>query len=180
MRSAYIMMALAGALLAGDDPGGWSKAKWGMTDEEILKAFDGQAKRWENAAPGQRGGLAIYGLEIAGVKFDVSMGFDKEDKLLGVSFAPSDQMEESRKVLDGHASAQVLAMRAKATFQALENLLVEKYGRPWKSDEGTNSTEMQWTFPTTVITLSRDVVGSAELTLSWVHLIYRQRGANPL
>jgi hypothetical protein len=173
------MMTLAVALVAGDDPGGWSKAKWGMTGEEILKAFNGQVKRRENAEPGQRA-LVIYGLEIAGVKFDVSIGLDEEDKLLGVGFTPSDQNEESRKVLEGHASAQVLAMRAKATFQALENLLVEKYGRPWKSDEGTNSTEMQWTFPTTVITLSRRVVGSAELTLTWVHLIYKQRAANPL
>src|SRR5208337_1616445 len=110
MRSAYIVMALGGALMAGDDPGGWSKARWGMTDAAVIKAFDGKAKRVEKEDKNHLGQLAIDGLEIAGVKFDVSMEFGKDNKLATVTFFPSDQSAGISQVLDGHASDEVMAM----------------------------------------------------------------------
>ena len=167
MRSAHIMMALAVALVAGDDPGGWSKAKWGMTEEEVIKAFDGQVKRIEAAEPGQRPRVGIEALDVAGMKLTVSMGFGADGKLRAVLFEPVNLSDASNDM-----------------FQRLENLLVEKYGRPWKSSEGTStgSTEMQWSFATTVITLSRDWLGVAGVTprVMVVTLIYRQRVGNPL
>jgi hypothetical protein len=160
------MVALAVALMAGDDPGGWSKARWGMTEEEVVKAFDGQVKRID-VAGNPRGRLGIEALEVAGMKLTVSMGFGADGKLRTVLFEPVNLSDASNDM-----------------FQRLENLLVEKYGRPWKSSEGTStgSTEMQWTFATTVVTLSRDWLGVAGVTsrAMIVTLIYRARVGNPL
>ena len=64
------------------------------------------------------------------------------------------------------------------TFQSLENLLVQKYGRPWRSDE--DQTELQWSFPTTTIHLNRMKLPGSDMRL--INLIYRQRRpeTNPL
>ncbi len=39
------------------------------------------------------------------------------------------------------------------TFARIEDLLVQKYGRPWKSEVG-HITKFQWSFPTTTISLT--------------------------
>lgn len=163
MRILYIMMALAVASSAADDPGGWSKARWGMTDEEILKAFDGQVVRFAAVDPHQRARVGIEALDVAGIKVKVYMAPGSDEKLEHILFAPA------------------LADQTDDTFQAFENLLVQKYGKPWKSDDSSN-TELQWTFPTTVITLTRSelprLAGMPRTIL--VHLVYKKRVENPL
>jgi hypothetical protein len=161
MRTLYIVALAAVAAIAADDPGGWSKARWGMTDDEIVKAFDGQVTRFSAVDPYQHARVGIESLDIAGAKFKVYMSPGPDGKLDHVLFTPisaSDQTDQ--------------------TFQSVENLLVQKYGRPWKSDE--DQTELQWSFPTTTIHLSRMKFPGSDMRL--INLIYRQRRpeANPL
>jgi hypothetical protein len=175
-------MALAAVLVASDDPGGWSKAKWGMTEREILKAFDGQVKRFGKGEPRHRAGVGIDALEVAGVKFNVSMGFGTEDKLETVLFEPADQMMHSLAVELGRVPAQVLADETDDTVQRVKNLLIQKYGRPWEfADPVTGSSDLKWTFPTTEITLSRldsRIPGRARQVL--MSLTYSSRPSRPL
>lgn len=140
-----LMMPLL--LAAADDPGGWTRAKWGMNSGEILKLFQGDAA---GATPR----LTIPSYEVTGTKFRVLLIMDKDDRLDHVSMSPI-----------------AMADSTDALFQSVEELLVQKYGRPWKSDEA-GTTEFQWTFPTTVITLSRTksaIAGAALLSVSYKH-----------
>ncbi|HTX34337.1 MAG TPA: hypothetical protein VME43_04920 [Bryobacteraceae bacterium] len=133
IRRTYIMVALALACAAVEDPGGWTKAKWGMTDDQVLAAFPGQAARLD---PPELNGarVSIKSIELSGAEFRVY-------------FIPD---------AAGHLRAVILnaVKPTGALFQSLENLLVAKYGRPWKTDEAGDS-GVQWSFPTTVITLTR-------------------------
>jgi hypothetical protein len=157
------MMAVL-ACAATEDPGGWSKAKWGMTDDEIVKAFDGQVAPLSKVDRYQHARVGIESLEVAGVKFKVYMSPGSDNKLDHVLFSP---------VNPDDATDQ--------TFQSLENLLVQKYGRPWKTNENTATTELQWSFPTTVITLARSELNVPGIGRSvFVSLIYKKRSENPL
>jgi hypothetical protein len=60
-------------------------------------------------------------------------------------------------------------------FQELQNLLVEKYGRPWTSSEG-HQTEIQWSLKTTTITLSR--VKFPGISIQLLDLQYKKKSAN--
>jgi hypothetical protein len=134
-------------LFAAEDPGGWTKAKWGMTSAEIIKLFQGDAA-------GSTPRLTIPSYEVAGTKFRVLLIMDKDDRLDHVSLSPI-----------------AMADSTDALFQSVEELLVQRYGRPWKSDEA-GTTEFQWTFPTTVITLSRTksaIAGAALVSISYRH-----------
>src|SRR5947209_1370530 len=42
-----------------------------------------------------------------------------------------------------------------STYQTLEFLLVAKYGRPWRGTVRSGSSAVQWTFPATIIRLTR-------------------------
>jgi hypothetical protein len=64
-----------------------------------------------------------------------------------------------------------------AVFQTLENLLVEKYGHPWKSDEG-GVTKVQWSLPATTITLSKIKIAAFGPETWSVNLIYTRRMAS--
>jgi hypothetical protein len=160
-----MMAGLATLAVAADDPGGWSKAKWGMTDDEILKAFDGQVKRFDKVDAYQKARVGIESLEVAGVKFKVYMSPGPDDKLEHVLFTPI-----SRDDNDDH------------TFQALENLLVQKYGPPWRSDDDRSETELQWSFATTIISLTRRTLPHLPgmQVQYFVNLMYKRRPQNPL
>ncbi len=141
----YIM--IPAILAAADDPGGWTKAKWGMNSQEIIKLFQGEAA-------GETPRLTIPSYEVAGTKFRVLLIMDKADRLDHVSMSPI-----------------ALADSTDALFQSVEELLVQKYGRPWKSEEA-GTTDLQWTFPTTLITLSRTksaIAGAALISVSFKH-----------
>jgi len=151
----------AAALSAADDPGGWTAAKWGMTDAQILAALPGQAVRLDPPEKLNRSSVHIPELDVAGTKFHVYFTPDKDGLLSSVLFSPIGSPAQG---LD-------------AVFQELQNLLVDKYGRPWKTDEQGNS-EIQWSFPTTVITLSRIKVSG--FGTQFVHLQYKRKVAVPL
>lgn len=159
-----IALLIAATALAADDPGGWSKAKWGMTDDELVKAFDGQVVRFAKVDPFQHASVGIESIEVSGVQFKVYMApiDGKLDHILFASVNQTDNTEE--------------------TFQLLQNLLVQKYGRPWKSD-AAGSVELQWTFPTTVVQLSKIKLPSVsphDPPTFFVHILYKKRPPNPL
>ena len=133
-------------LFAAEDPGGWTKAKWGMSSSEIIKLF-------QPDATGVSPRITVPSYEIAGTKFRVLFILDKDDHLDHVSLSPIEMSDSTDQL-----------------FQSLEDLLVEKYGRPWRSEEA-GTTEYQWTFPTTLVTLSRtkSSLGPALLSISYKH-----------
>jgi hypothetical protein len=67
--------------------------------------------------------------------------------------------------------------RSEYTYQALQQLLVQKYGTPFESHAGS-TIESQWTLPTTVITLT--VLGSSRLPIHHLSLQYRRKVADRL
>ena len=119
---------MAGSGLAADDPGGWDKARWGMTEAQVLRAFGPEASRSD-------GRIMVKPFHLSGVPFQAFLTFGKAGILDGVLLAPVDHADESPPL-----------------FDSLAQLLVQKYGRPWTTRDGA-LTQIQWTLRTTVITL---------------------------
>ena len=151
-----IMMSLLTAV-AADDPGGWTAAKWGMTDDQLLAAFPGQAARLDPPDAGAH--VHIKPLQLSGADFHVLFQSDKDGRLTSVLLSPIGQPPQGYDLL----------------FQSLQNLLSEKYGRPWKSDSA-DKTEFQWSLKTTIISLSR--IQIAGLSPQIINLHYRQKPAD--
>jgi hypothetical protein len=157
-------MMAAGLAGAADDPLGWSKARWGDTDAELIEAFGGEVVRFAHPDPTIHARVGIESMELADTKFRVYMVLGTNDRLQQVLLLPS-------RLADG----------TDALFQSLEELLVQKYGQPWKTNEDT-ATNIQWTFKSTIITLSRiRIPGSPRLGirgLQFLHLEYKQNAGN--
>jgi hypothetical protein len=149
------------------DPGGWSKAKWGMNQSQILNVFP-EAKLYE--VPGVEPGskklvFGIKGFQIDRMKFEVRFYFDSDERLREVGLSP----EGGETRIPG---VTTLARTAK------DNLLIaltDKYGKPdAKAPERTGkyslAYEWEWLFPKTAITLRYVDFGEGEggiLTLGY-------------
>lgn len=169
-RAILIYTLLAGAVAGpvrlncstlADDPGGWSKAKWGMTEAQLADAFGPANIVREPLA----GGATAPGVdvEIDGRPFRAVFGL-KDGKLSGVSLSPRQDKD-----------------RTAFSFQSIVDLLVEKYGRPWKSETGQmlRTVEYQWTLPTTVISVSFTTAPGLSDT-AILNLHYARRHSDPL
>jgi hypothetical protein len=150
-----MMLAAVTVLSAADDPAGWSKARWGMTDAQLSDAFGADTTH-------SHGRIAIA-ITLAGIPCRAEMIPDQAGHLDAVLVEPvkSSDMTDS-------------------LYLNLQDLLVQKYGRPWKSGEESGVTKLQWTFPTTLITLDRAKFPSAEQRI--VALVYKRitPESNPL
>jgi hypothetical protein len=153
-------MGLAAALAAtaADDPCGWTTARWGMTADQILAAVPQSQRLDQPERNGAR--ITVPSLDLAGAKFHVW-------------FIPDDHELLRAVVLDSGVTPPGAGFDS--LFQDLENMLVEKYGRPWKSDEV--ATELQWSFQTTTLTLSRMKFHGQTLSVA-IH--YRRKDAAPI
>jgi hypothetical protein len=160
LRRLTLAAALLAVAAAAEDPGGWSKARWGNTDDEIIRAFDGDVIRFDHRDEANHARVGIESMELAGTKFRVYMVPGADDRLNSVLITPCQHDDATD-----------------AVFQTLGGLLVQKYGNPWKSDEG-NTTQLQWTFKTTIITLSR--IRIPEVKFQLVHLQYKRKDASEL
>lgn len=132
-----MIAAVALTCAAADDPGGWSKAKWGMTEPQLADAFGSAMVRLD--PPERISGRPIHlavDLDLAATPFRALLIPDADGHLSSVLLSP-----RSDKNRSGY------------TFAAVQQLLVQKYGRPWKS-EAKDTTSLQWSLPTTVITLT--------------------------
>jgi len=140
-RCIVMMAAISFSCAAADDPGGWTKARWGMTEPQLIEAFGPSIVRLD--PPEAVGGIPIHlavDIALVGSSFRALLAPDKDGHLYNVLISPRQSKD-----------------RNEVTFELLENLLVEKYGRPWKSEAG-HETNLQWSFATTVIRLAIDQV----------------------
>lgn len=153
-RYLYIVFAI-GALAAADDPGGWTRAKWGMTEDQVITAFGGEVTRFAKPDSANGARIGIERLDLSGTTFKVYMSMDAGGKLERVLLSPIDP----KAATDG-------------LFQSLQELLVEKYGRPWVTKEG-RITDVQWTVGSTVIQLTR--ADLALINMRIVSVQYRRR-----
>lgn len=131
------------------DIAGWSKARWGMTDDEILQAFPGEATRLEKTQQYGAGRVADVGIEdteIDTYHFTVDFLLDgNTHKLVEVLL----RLKEKNPGIAANA------------FDALEKALTEKYGKPAYRKErakpGLSGLETEnwasWHFPSTMIDL---------------------------
>ncbi len=128
------------------DLDGWRAAKWGMTEAEALAAFPGEAERL--AKPERLGeGTATVGIpayKIQSKEFAVVFGFDEKGGLHLVRITLTDNIAPG--VLHS------------GSFDLLETLLTEKYGKPTSSKDeqvtpSMSSRTRMWRLPRTVINL---------------------------
>ncbi len=135
----------------------WRTARWGMTKDEVLAAFPGEAQRLSKpadfgpATPGSTD-VAIPAYEADGMTFRVLFGF------------------ESSVLNRIHLSA---AKPGDATCSDLDKLLTEKHAAPGaRNDTGTSlrGEEIVWRRPDQTITLA--CAGVVSLGFRSVTLIY--------
>ena len=158
--SILAIVLLQSSAAASEDPGGWTKAKWGMTDAQIEAAFPGQVRHYEKPAAWDSGMYAdIY---IPHVK----VGSD--------SFEARFQMDGSTKKLVQVVLTKEGKDASFASLDAVEDMLATKYGPPsetHKSQTTVKGMEYDWTFPTTRIAASYTDLFVAKLLI----INYRQR-----
>ena len=157
LRLSIYMMLAAGCAMAADDPGGWTAARWGMTDAQILQAIP-EAPRLDPPEKVNHARVHIEAFDLAGAIFHVYFVPGKDGTLDSVLLSPQ-QPAEGFVYL----------------FQHLQELLVQKYGRPWTSKEGATS-ELQWSLKITTISLSLASIPAINLQI--LTLQYRKKSAD--
>jgi hypothetical protein len=135
---------------------GWNRARWGMTEDEVLAAFGGEARRlattedYDFTARGQRkyfSSIGIDTLQIGSVKCSVRFLFFVDTRTLAYVLIRS--------------KTTVNQLIAEGDFTRLEKMLTEKYGpRTYGSEDrrrdGLGSTidrQATWAMPKTKIEL---------------------------
>lgn len=132
-------------LAQSNDVEGWSKARWGMTEDDLLKAFEGQAIRLEQKNYNDSySTIEIRDIEIGSDHYQVRFLMDNNKKTLS-------------KVLITPLDTDLAA--AEIRFKGLEKLLIEKYGQPSFRDDKKE--------PDTRISGSLVHKGSVKLTTAW-------------
>lgn len=155
--AAVFVMAVVCSAQA-EDPHGWTKAKWGMTEAEIKAAFP-DAKI---VNPGARLSFLAYdGLQIGVIHYHVQFSFDK-DALIQVNLQPEGDRAVVSEVAQG----------------ALLTGLKDKYGAPQSHENPIASPagqehEWEWTFPESVIALT--FAEHHERQYNFTTLVYRKR-----
>ncbi|MDR3566322.1 MAG: hypothetical protein P4N59_33475 [Negativicutes bacterium] len=162
-KGILVSLLVVAAAIAADDPGGWTKAKWGMTEAQLAEAFGPDIVRLDPPDSIAGGKIKIFqavDVQIGGTPFRAKLVPDKDGKLDSVLFSARDKKDVNQY-----------------TFQSLQELLVQKYGRPWKSAAGQDA-EFQWSLGSTVITLSFTQYKDVD----WSNLIlqYRHKSPDPL
>lgn len=157
MRTLFLLTLLAA------DPGGWSHARWGMSESQVIDAFAGQAVRLESPIPtctlvrdGRKipAPIAVPEVPIGPTTWRACLYFDGAGALESVRLTPIDD-------------------NSQAEFQRVETRLVEKYGRPFhrRSDAAILS---QWTRGDTRITLRLATIRAVRV--QFLSLLYERTG----
>jgi hypothetical protein len=160
---------LIGLAAGAADIQGWSNARWGMTEDEILAAFP-NAVRLTGAAAERctkygHAPVSIPDVDVAGIILSVHLVIDPKTGLRMVLLSPANP---------GATTAQ--------DFQTIEALLVQKYGRPWNrmTDDTAKS---QWSLPSTIIELESIGIrlpGARRISAFFLSLTYEPRQESPL
>jgi len=136
------VLAIATARAGDLDVTGWRSATWGMTEEQVLAAFPDEAKRLEKPEHFSSGTVAPVGIpdyEIKGRMYRVLFGF-ADGKLALVSIGPADNVKQG--------------VSHEVQFGSLEDLLIEKYGKPISEKNDADSRDRMWRFNSSTISLS--------------------------
>lgn len=146
---------LIGLAAGAADIQGWSNARWGMTEQQILDAFP-NAIRLPKPEKFDAGPAPIS-----------IPAFQVEHLALSIFFLMTPTL--SQVAFDSKAADPY-------DFQILEALLVRQYGRPWQKT--TDEVQIaQWTLPSTIITLRR--VFFRNIRVQFLTLTYALRQESP-
>jgi hypothetical protein len=164
-KAVFAAILIAPLLLAQapKDIEGWREAKWGMTKDQVLQAFQGEAKQ----EPPIKTKHGFIDGEVSIKKFTVN----DLDTSARFEFN-NDTGKLNRIVLE---PAGVSRMLFDEWYKAMLPLLIEKYGQPTVRNERAVNGSV-WTFPSTTIEI---------VTYGQVHttrIEFRQGGSknNPL
>lgn len=162
------------------DVDGWSKAKWGMTELEVMSALkDQQLQQLSADDPASKahspGPLYVpfkfVGVNIDGRSFEARCNFAKSTGRL-------ESITLSYDRSNPHQSGLVM----EGLFEIFEGLLIEKYGVP-TTVKNTSSTpevfigrERVWRFKSGIITLLYSRARSLDGKLMYLNIQYRKRG----
>lgn len=120
------------------DVKGWREAKWGMTEDEIIKAFKGEAIHLEKIEdwPDFYAPVGINDFMIEGEPYKVRFLMSKSKKVL--------------QQVSIFAEGGFFNLR----YKKLEQLLTEKYGAPSFKNVSDDKSTVAWNFPFTIIELT--------------------------
>jgi hypothetical protein len=167
-RASILFLSISLAAGAADIQG-WSNARWGMTEQQILDAFP-TAVRLTGAAAERytkfgHAPISIPDVEVAGIVLTVHLVTDPKTGLRMVLLSPANP---------GATTAQ--------DFQTIEALLVQKYGQPWNRTV-EDTAESQWSLASTIIKLESIGVrlpGARRISAFFLSLTYEPRQESPL
>jgi hypothetical protein len=162
MRSLRLVVCLATLLTARTfgqtnsqkDVEGWSKAKWGMTDEQVLEAFTGDVVRLPASKElDPYAAIRIPIMKIGRSQFTVRFMLDpKTNQLCEVNILPVEQVHDYSGPRT-NAPPEVI-------FDELQELLTQRHGKPTSTGPTHSGTvtlddnSAVWRFPSTKIQLS--------------------------
>jgi hypothetical protein len=155
-----LLSSVAFAQNSSDDPGGWTKAKWGMTQDQIRTAFPETAQIDDGTG---RLSLGLRSYPIEQRKFAVVFSFDNEKRLNSVRL-------EFQKILIGRNGSELslvcdkcdafvkAAMNERAVTDGKDfilHTLTDKYGNPTthRVESDGRMEYFDWLFPSTKISL---------------------------
>lgn len=154
-----------------DDPGGWTKAKWGMTEDQIRTAFpDADQVKLSSTHLG----LPAYNIGL--IRFVVAFEFDASGGLGTVTLYDEFTVAGLRRYLDEKQIYQPSGVAAaiERVKDDLLSSLTAKYGKFSDhaiTDKGTQD-EWLWLFPSTTLKLEWSHAG---YSIDGVHLRYSAR-----
>lgn len=154
------VMAFGQAAAPAEDPGGWTLAKWGMTQAQVSGVFPMASVQMDPIS--KRPGLILSGFPIQNLTFLVRFRFSAAGELDEVVIEP-----EGDRATHGRP-AQSILLRG----------LTDKYGKPDETaphrDDGPSmSYEWRWMFAGTTIKLQHVDYGLGNTALTF--LTYHRR-----
>jgi hypothetical protein len=150
------------AVAPAEDPGGWTLAKWGMTQTEVSSAFPMAVMQIDPIS--KKPVLSLNGFPIQNLTFFVRFGFGKDGHLEDVVLEP-----EGDRATHGRPAKSVLLTG-----------LTDKYGKPDETaphrDGPSMIYEWKWLSAQTAITLSHVDYGLGNTALTF--LKYHRRASS--
>lgn len=136
----------------------WRQARAGMTTQQVLSAFDGEAVALEEPEVYTLEGdtalatASIDQVEVGGVTYDVHFLVDpKQRRLIRVALKPSSDKPEIQR----------------NAFDELKTLLLERYGKPFVEESNSASKLLGWKDDERTIELKFNGMGSFASTYVW-------------
>lgn len=146
--SIIILLISCGYFEKSNDINGWREAKWGMTEEEIVKAFKGEAAQNEKEiiySAEEYSNIGIRNFELGPGKYNAHFIMDKSTKkLVRIQIAPPNYY----------------APGGPAQYRYLETLLMDKYGPAQSKVDDPQRLRSRWVYPSTIIQLWCSQAGS--------------------